>query len=94
MPFDRDVAGLKKIVDIWPLYVDKMYHKSCIEVDEEGTEAAATGLSCCAIPLCRRIPKPEVIVDFVADHPFLFFIRENITGVVLFAGQVLNPLET
>ncbi|KAK1395726.1 Serpin-ZX [Heracleum sosnowskyi] len=94
LPFDPESVGLKEIVDLSPLYAEKIFHKSCIEVDEEGTEAAAAGLSCGAVPLCHRMPKPEVKIDFVADHPFLFFIRENITGIVLFAGQVLDPSKT
>lgn len=31
-------------------------------------------------------------LDFVADHPFLFLIREDLTGTIIFVGQVLNPL--
>ncbi|KAM1272325.1 hypothetical protein ACFX2J_033026 [Malus domestica] len=64
-----------------------MLHKSCIEVNEEGTEAAAiTGI------LAGSSLNPPDKIDFVADHPFMFVIREEITGTVLFIGQVLNPL--
>ncbi|XP_010418441.1 PREDICTED: serpin-Z1-like [Camelina sativa] len=62
-----------------------MYHKACVEIDEEGAEAAAATADmedegCCA---------PEI--DFVADHPFLFLIREDKTGTVLFVGQLFDP---
>ncbi|MED6218257.1 hypothetical protein PIB30_025180 [Stylosanthes scabra] len=70
------------------LYVSSIYHKSFIEVNEEGTEAAAA--SAATIKL-RSIQFPSKI-DFVADHPFLFLIREDLTGTVLFIGQVLNPV--
>ncbi|KAL8458637.1 hypothetical protein ACS0TY_036237 [Phlomoides rotata] len=65
------------------LYVKNIFHKSFIEVNEEGTEAAAA--SACEVCDC-------IAEDFVADHPFLFIIREDLTGVVLFIGQLLNPL--
>ncbi|KAB2615912.1 serpin-ZX-like [Pyrus ussuriensis x Pyrus communis] len=70
----------------------KMIHKSFIEVDEEGTKAAAASvyytLMCSAGPV-ERIED----IDFVADHPFLLLIREETTGTVMFIGHVLNPLK-
>ncbi|XP_048328329.1 serpin-ZX-like [Ziziphus jujuba] len=69
------------------IYVSDIFHKSYIEVNEEGTEAAASTAvrfrRCCAI-----IPTPS----FVADHPFLFMIREETHGMVFFLGAVFNPL--
>lgn len=69
------------------LYVSSIFHKSFIEVNEEGTEAAAATAAVIAL---KSLP---MTMDFVADHPFLFVIRENVTGVVLFIGHILNPLE-
>ncbi|KAK7283321.1 hypothetical protein RIF29_12757 [Crotalaria pallida] len=66
--------------------VSNIFHKSFIEVNEEGTEAAAA--SAVTIELMCFMPK----LDFVADHPFLFLVREDISGTILFVGQVLNPL--
>ncbi|CAE6011738.1 unnamed protein product [Arabidopsis arenosa] len=67
------------------LSVSSIIHKACIEVDEEGTEAAAVSVAI-MVPLClMRNP------DFVADHPFLFTVREDKSGVILFMGQVLDP---
>ncbi|KAL3617800.1 hypothetical protein CASFOL_038121 [Castilleja foliolosa] len=65
--------------------VNRIYHKTFIEVNEEGTEAAAASA---AVDECDSMGE---LFDFVADHPFLFVVREDITGVVLFVGQVLNP---
>ncbi|KAK6938734.1 Serpin domain [Dillenia turbinata] len=70
------------------LYVSNIFHKSIIEVNEEGSEAAAATAAVVVLASFRMVTK----IDFVADHPFLFLIREDMTGVVLFLGQVLNPL--
>jgi serpin B len=35
------------------------------------------------------VSKP--VINFVADHPFMYLIKEELTGVVVFAGQVVNP---
>ncbi|KAE9458519.1 hypothetical protein C3L33_09567, partial [Rhododendron williamsianum] len=70
------------------LYISSIFHKACIEVNEEGTKAAAASAG---ILTFECYEEPEEI-DFVADHPFLFVIREDNTGAVLFIGQVLNPL--
>ncbi|CAA7057812.1 unnamed protein product [Microthlaspi erraticum] len=67
-----------------------MYHQACVEIDEEGAEAAA--VTCVRMAGCRILkPPPPKKVDFVADHPFIFLIREDKTGTVLFSGQIYNP---
>ncbi|KAF5747074.1 putative Protein Z [Tripterygium wilfordii] len=89
-PFSGD-ADLTEMVDSsvgQNLYVSSIYHKSFIEVNEEGTEAAAATAAVVALRSMRFPSK----IDFVADHPFLFLIREDITGVVMFIGHLLNPL--
>lgn len=92
LPFDGNGnANLTGVTDALPkglLYVSKIYHKCFVKVNEEGTEAAAA-TSALGSYGCSR----EKRIDFVADHPFLFMIREDVTGVVLFAGLPLNPLE-
>jgi serpin B len=71
-------------------YVSEIVHKCFVEVNEEGTEAAAA--SAAILVGCGSwMGKP---IDFVADHPFLFLIREDTSGVVLFMGLLLNPLST
>ncbi|CAI0558486.1 unnamed protein product [Linum tenue] len=59
--------------------------KSFIEVNEEGTEAAAVSVAEIVL-MCYVEP-----VKFVADHPFMFIIQEHHTGTVLFSGQILDP---
>ncbi|KAK9748343.1 hypothetical protein RND81_02G051000 [Saponaria officinalis] len=86
-------GGLTEMVDspvAQNLGVSSIFHKSFIEVNEEGTEAAAASA---AMVTLRGIGFAEKI-DFVADRPFMFLIREDMTGVVLFTGHVVNPLES
>nr|GFB15473.1 serine protease inhibitor (SERPIN) family protein [Tanacetum cinerariifolium] len=68
------------------LHVSSIHHKAFLEVNEEGTEAAAA--TTMVVNTLGITPGP---VDFVADHPFLFTIREDMSGEVLFMGQVANP---
>ncbi|XP_072139486.1 leukocyte elastase inhibitor-like isoform X2 [Mobula birostris] len=67
------------------LVLTKVVHKSFVEVNEEGTEAAA---STAAIMMLRCAP---MTFEFVADHPFLFFIRHNKTRNILFFGRLSSP---
>ncbi|KAL6853477.1 hypothetical protein ACP4OV_019506 [Aristida adscensionis] len=70
------------------LFVSSIVHKSLVEVNEEGTEAAAAS----AIVLMKGCAPRSSMDYFIADHPFFFLIREDTTGVVLFVGHVVNPL--
>ncbi|XP_019259387.1 PREDICTED: serpin-ZXA-like [Nicotiana attenuata] len=84
--------GLAEIVDDNDtLFVAKVFHKSFIEVNEEGTEAAAVTAATMMIG-CSGVMIKEEPIDFVADHPFLFLVKDDATGVVLFIGTLLNPL--
>lgn len=92
LPFSSE-ADLSQMVDSsavgQKLYVSSIFHKSFVEVNEEGTEAAAASA---AILMPLSAPLPIRPIDFIADHPFLFVIREDMAGVVLFIGHVVNPL--
>jgi len=72
-----------------PLFIDAVEHAALVEVDEKGTvAAAATSLSMgCA---AHYVPPPAT---FHADHPFVFLIRDNQTGTILFLGRVIDPTE-
>ena len=69
------------------VYISKVIHKAFIGVDEKGTEAAAATI----VIGVRGPPPPPLNQDFIADHPFLFLIRDNKTGSILFLGRLVNP---
>lgn len=71
------------------LYISAAIHKALVEVNEEGTEAAAaTAVVMTERSIAARPP------TFRADHPFLYVIQENSTGSILFAGRVSDPTKT
>lgn len=86
--FDSDNADLSNISEAKQLYIDFVKHKSFIEVNEKGTEAAAvTSVGIGFTSIDPSYPK------FIANRPFLFAIREKYTNAILFMGQVTNPAE-
>ena len=67
------------------VYLSAVIHKAFVEVNEEGTEAAAaTGV----VVKARAV---RVTPTFIADHPFVFLIRDNKSGAILFLGRVADP---
>lgn len=72
------------------LFISDVFHKSFVEVNEEGTEAAATT----ALKIRKSCAIMYPIEDFIADHPFMFLIKEDKTGAMFFVGHVLNPLKS
>ncbi|CAJ2650979.1 serpin-ZX-like [Trifolium pratense] len=71
-----------------PLGVESINHNAFVEVNEKGTIASAN-----TVMVALRGSRRATPTDFVADHPFLFLIREDFSGTILFIGQVLNPLD-
>ncbi|CAJ1081852.1 leukocyte elastase inhibitor-like [Xyrichtys novacula] len=79
-----DFSGMSPVKG---LAVSEVVHKAFVDVNEEGTEAAAaTGIT--METLMGYIGKP---FSFVADHPFLFFIKHKPSNTVLFAGRYCKP---
>lgn len=67
------------------LFISAVLHKAFVDVNEAGTEAAAsTGV----VIATRSAPPPAT---FHADHPFIYLIRDNATGSILFAGRLVHP---
>lgn len=69
------------------LFISAVIHKAFIAVDEQGTEAAAATAVSMVFASVDQAPPPI----FRADHPFLFIIRDNLTGSILFIGRIVNP---
>ncbi|MBN2560982.1 MAG: serpin family protein [Phycisphaerae bacterium] len=67
------------------LFIKKVIHKAYVDVNEEGTEAAAAT----AVVMKLRAGGPSPV--FIADHPFLFLIRDIRSGSLLFIGRVVDP---
>ncbi len=90
--FDPDAADFSAMTGDRSLVISAAIHKAYIDLDENGTEAAAAtavviGMATAMPP--RYPPLPPIV--FTADHPFLFLIRDNISGGILFMGRVVNP---
>ena len=87
--FDRNRANFEGMCPSPPqLYIDQVRHKTFVEVNEEGTEAAAvTSVEMKA----TAMPPAEEHFTMVVDRPFFFAIRDNDTGTILFVGSVVEP---
>ncbi len=85
-PMNANFSGINP--DRW-LYISRVLHKTFIEVNEEGTEAAA--VTAVEIGETSYNPNEPTVIYFTADHPFLFAIRENSSGTILFMGRVNLP---
>ena len=91
LAFDASRADFSRMASLETinvnLYIQNVVHKTFIEVNEEGTEAAAAtsvGVSATSI----QPPPPQ----FIADRPFFFAIRDNETKTVLFMGTIVEPV--
>jgi serpin B len=83
--FDPGQADLSGMNGERNLFVSAVVHKAFVDVNEEGTEAAA------ATGVAVKLAAAPVRNVFRADHPFVFLIRDNHSGSVLFLGRVVNP---
>jgi serpin B len=72
-----------------PLMIGSVLQKARLILDEEGTHAAAATMM--SMEACG-LPRPEEVVEFRMDHPFVFVIADETSGAVCFAGIVANPV--
>jgi serine protease inhibitor len=82
--FDQQKADFSKMVEGMQVFIDRVIHKTFLEVDEEGTEAAA---ATCVV-ISREIATGLIMH---VNRPFLFVIREKNSGIILFIGKIVNP---
>ena len=83
---DADFSGMTGKHD---LFIGQVIHQAFVDVNEEGTEAAAAT----AVIMEAGSAMPQQPKVFNADHPFLFLIQEKKTGNILFMGRVSNPIK-
>jgi serpin B len=87
--FDRDHADFSGMDGSRMLYITGVFHKAWGEVNEEGTEAAAATAVVVGMRALVKPPPPPPV--FRADHPFIFFIRDTRSGLLLFMGRLAQP---
>jgi len=81
---NADFSGMTGKKD---LILSKVIHKTFIDVNEAGTEAAAAT----AVVMLERSSVFENRIDFIADHPFIYYIKNNENGTILFIGRLSDP---
>jgi len=79
-----DFSGMDGVGD---LFISNVIHQAFVEVNEEGTEAAAAT----AVIMQKSAAPAEEIPFFRADHPFIFLVQDDETGNILFMGRVADP---
>ena len=72
------------------VYVSKIIHKTFINVNEKGTEAAAATMGVMVFKLAHMID-PVMPVEFRCNRPFIFVIHEKATKGILFVGKFMKP---
>lgn len=85
LPFLRDADFTDMVKEDGsrnPLYLSDILHKAVLEVNDEGVEETSVRIG---------IGKPSPGEHFVADHPFFFVIREEVSGSLMFMGHILDP---
>jgi serpin B len=82
-PQNADFSGMTRA----RLFISHVVHKAFVDVNEAGTEAAAST----AVVVATDSASTQKPATFRADHPFVYLIRENRTGSILFMGRVLSP---
>ena len=84
---EADFSGIDGTRD---QFVTKVIHKAFIEVTEDGTEAAAATAALMKYGSSGHCPPPPPAKQFIVDHPFMFYLRDRTTGMLVFQGRVVN----
>ncbi len=86
--FNPGDADFTKINKNGGLFISKVKHKTYVDVNEEGTEAAAAT----SVEISKTSVEPSPLIINV-NRPFLFVIKENSSNTILFAGKIMNPIQ-
>jgi serpin B len=89
LAFSQTSADFRRITAEDPLRIQAVLHKAYVDVNEEGSEAAAATGVAIGVKATDRPPDPPKI--FKADHPFFFAIRDTSAGSLLFLGRLAKP---
>ena len=92
--FDQSKANFRNMCEFSSeenVYISRVIHKTFVEVNEEGTEAAAVTAVEVGITSTSVNQKPPDRFYMLVDHPFFFVIRDNKTGLILFMGSIVEP---
>jgi serpin B len=69
------------------VFISQVKHKTFVEVNEEGTEAAAVT----SVTMATSADNPSTRLVMLINRPFVFMIRENVSGTILFIGKIVDP---
>lgn len=86
-PYQADFSGINPDAE---LFINEVFHKAFVDVNEKGTEAAAVTAVEVGV---TSIGGPTSPIPFHVNRPFLFLIKEKYTNAVIFAGRVMVPVE-
>lgn len=86
--FDPALADFSGMTGTHDLFISDVIHKAFVAVDEKGTEAAAATIS-----IMEQVMAPASNITLTIDRPFIFIIRDNVSGQILFIGRVVNPAQ-
>jgi len=85
-PAVPDCADFTRMRSVRDLFISEVMHKTYVNVNEEGTEAAAAT----SVGMAPASAPPSLVIE----RPFLFAIRERLSGAILFMGRIMNPAAT
>jgi serpin B len=85
--FDPDTADFSGMDGQRDLFIGDGFHKAMVRVDEDGTEAAAAT----AITMQTTAARVDPPLTLTIDRPFVYLIRDDATGALLFMGRIVNP---
>ncbi len=86
--FNPDLADFSGMTGKRDLFISDVIHKAFVAVDEKGTEAAAA-----TAVIMETTSMPMYDITLTIDRPFIFLIRDKVSGQILFMGRVLNPAQ-